>query len=904
MSAPILATKLHIPLPRPKAVLRPRLMERLNESLRGRKLTMISAPAGFGKTTLVSEWVAGCKRPVAWISLDEGDGDSVRFMTYLVAALQTLAADVGSGVLGALQSPQPSSIESLLTILLNEIAAIPNDFIFVLDDYHEIDSKLVDQALIFLVEHLPPQMHLVIGTREDPPLPLARLRARGQLTELRAADLRFTPAEAADFLNRVMGLTLSADDITALETRTEGWIAGLQLAALSIHGHHDASSFIQSFTGAHHFVLDYLLEEVLQQQPENIQKFLLQTSILGRLCGSLCDALLQDAAVSGQETLEYLERANLFIISLDNERRWYRYHHLFGDLLLQRLSQSLTPEEIAKYHIRASEWYEKNGDEAEAFQHAIAAKDFGRAAGLAEIYWQGMDESFQTAVWLGWVKQLPESVIRSRPVLCTQIGWAFMDASNVDASESRLLDAERCLEGSPDEIVVVDEDQFRLLPARIAFARAYNAQTRGDFSATAKYAELAVSLTPKENHFMRAQATIMLGSTYWASGDLDAACKFMSDWIDSSQKAGNFIFAIASGSGKADILTAQGSLREAINTYQQSLQLASAHEKEAQRITSHHYLGLAMLSHEMGDDDSAAQHLQKSLELGEQSTLVDWPYRKYSALARLKESEGDLETALSLWDDAKRSYVSTPIPYTRPVDAMKARIYLKQRRLSEAQKWVREHELSIHDEPSYLHEFEHITLAQVLIAEYQSNREERSILDALGLLERLLKAAEDGKRMGSVLEILMTTVLAQRAHGDTSQAFATLERTLTLAYPEGYVRIFVNEGEPMRSLLLEFRSFIEKQSRGDHALFGYVDKLLSAFVQPKDARPSKLIEPLSPRELEVLQLIAQGLSNDEIGKRLFLALDTVKGHNRKIFDKLQVQRRTEAVARARELDLI
>ncbi len=394
---PVLATKLYIPSPRSNIVLRPRLVERLNEGLSlGRKLTLISASAGFGKTTLVSEWVAACERSVAWLSLDEGDNDPARFLVYLVAALQKISNDVGIGVLGAIQSSQPLTTinEFLLATLLNEIAAIPDQFILVLDDYHMINSEPIDQALTFLLEHLPPQMHLMITTREDPHLPLARLRARGQLTELRAADLRFTSAEAADFLNRVMGLLLSAEDIAALEIRTEGWIAGLQLAALafqgtiSMQGHQDTSNFIKSFTGSHHFVLDYLIEEVLHQQPENVQAFLLRTSILDRMCGPLCDAVLASASASGQETvgqltLEYLERANLFIVSLDSERRWYRYHHLFADLLRQRLlrnSTLSTGEEkkgVAELHRRASEWYEHNGLAAYAIRHQIAAQGFG-----------------------------------------------------------------------------------------------------------------------------------------------------------------------------------------------------------------------------------------------------------------------------------------------------------------------------------------------------------------------------------------------------------------------------------------------------------------------------------------------------------------------------------------------
>ena len=502
MNTPILATKLYIPQPRSKIVLRPRLIERLNEGLyASRKLTLISAPAGFGKTTLVNELVAVCERPVAWLSLDESDNDPARFLTYLVAALQTIMANIGAGVLGVLQSPQPQSTESILTALLNEITTIPDPFMLVLDDYHLIDAKPVDQALTFLLEHLPPQMHLVIATREDPHLPLARLRARDQLTELRAADLRFTTSEAAEFLNQVMGLNISADDIAALEARTEGWIAGLQLAALSMQGQTDTAGFIKSFTGSHHFVLDYLIEEVLQHQSESIQTFLLRTSILDRLCGPLCDAVSGSSSASGQETLEYLERANLFIVTLDTERRWFRYHHLFADLLRQRLEKV---KEFAEFHLRASQWHEENSDLGSAFHHAISAGDYVRATGLAETAWQGMNGSFQSVAWLGWVKKLPEDVIRVHPVLCTQLGRAFADAGEPEASEFRLQDAERCLDGSD----VANEAQLKPLPAIIALVRASNAQMQGDLATTVKYAELARQIIPEDNFVLRAQAII------------------------------------------------------------------------------------------------------------------------------------------------------------------------------------------------------------------------------------------------------------------------------------------------------------------------------------------------------------------------------------------------------------
>jgi len=905
MSVQILATKLYIPPPRPGFVPRPRLIERLNEG-RGRKLTLVSAPAGFGKTTLVGEWISHPALPVeqgssmraAWLSLDEDDGDPARFLAYLVAALQTIDAELGKGVLAALRSPQPPPAETLLTGLVNEIAALPEHFVLVLDDYHQVDSEAVDRALTFLLEHLPPQMHLVIAGREDPPLPLARLRARGQLAELRAADLRFTPAEAAEFLNRAMGLNLSEGDVAALEARTEGWIAGLQLAALALQapapgpGQEDAAGFIQSFTGSHRFVLDYLLEEVLQRQPALIQAFLLRTSILDRLCGSLCDAILRDADVSGQETLEALERANLFIVPLDGERRWYRYHHLFGDLLRERLGR---PPGFAELHLRASRWHAEHGDLGTAFHHAHTAGDFLRAAELAEAAWQGMDESFQTAAWRGWVGKLPEEVIRARPVLCTQLGWAFMDAGDPGASESRLRDAERCLERSADAS----------LPGRIAMARAYNAQVQGDLPATVKYAELALRLLPADDFLRRAQATVTLEFTHWVSGDLEAAGQSIIHWMESMQRAGNLVYVVASGFALADIRAGQGRLRDAEQAYRDALALAAAQGAEAEGITAHHHLGLAMLAHERGDDETRAQCLEKARQLGEQTTLVDWPYRRNLAQAQLKEAEGDLEAALTLLAEAKRVYVKNPVPDLRPIAALQARVHLRQGRLDKARAWAKERGLRAGDEASYLREFELLTFARVLIAG-------RSFSGVDELLERLLEAADEQARLGSVLEILVTQALAHEVQGSRSRALAALERALTLAEPEGYVRLFAGEGEPMRRLLTDLRASIEKQSQGRaHPLAAYMDRLLAAFAPPTAAsqsaignRQSAMIEPLSERELEVLRLIAQGLSNGEISRRLSLALSTVKGHNLRIFGKLQAQNRTEAVARARELGLL
>ncbi len=888
MYAPLLATKLCIPPHRSKIVLRSRLIERLNEGVQ-RKLTLISAPAGFGKTTLVSEWVAGGDWKVAWVSQDEGDNDPARFLSYIVAAMQTIEANIGAGISGALQNPQLPSIELLLTSLLNEIAAIPVSFILVLDDYHLIDSQPVDQAIAFLLDHLPSQMHLVIASREDPSLPLARYRARGQLTELRAADLRFTPAEAAEFLNRVMGLNLSAENIAALETRTEGWIAGLQLAALSMQGHQDTASFIRSFTGSHHFVLDYLIEEVLGQQPERVHTFLLRTSILDRLCGALCDAVLGDAFGTGQETLEYLERANLFIVPLDQERRWYRYHHLFGDLLRQRLG---TPRDISEYHLRASQWYETNGNSAEAFHHALSAMDFERAARLAEAAYPGADKFFQSAAWLARVKQLPEAVVRSRPELCFQAGRAYSGAGDPQTSEVHLRNAERALADTPGQA------GFAILPGNIALSRAYNAQIQGYLTDTVKYAELALQLIPEDDVYRRAQAVITLEITHWASGALESSLHAIQAWMADMHKMGNPVFVIAGAFAEADLLVVLGRLSEAIRAYQQALKLAAEHGAEAQQITAHHHLGLALIYHELGDSESTAVHMQTAADLGQRTTLVDWLYRWKLAQARFKESAGEWDAALELLNEAKRNYVKNLIPITRPVEALKAQIYLKQGRLDKALEWAKERGSLTTDEISYLDEFDLLTLVRIRLAE-------GSFTGLDDLLKRLRNLAQAQSRMGSLLEILLTEALAHQAQGQTPQALAALERALTLAKPEGYLRTFVDEGEAMRMLISDFRLTMD---RHPHPLLVYTDKLLAAFGSPSDFQltsPQSLPpDSLTPRELEILRLVAQGFSNTEISQRLYLALSTVKGHNLRIFAKLQVQNRTEAVARARELGLL
>jgi LuxR family maltose regulon positive regulatory protein len=930
MPTSILATKLYLPRLRPNAVSRPRLLERLNEGLQ-RKLTLIAAPAGFGKTTLVSAWVAGCDRQVAWLSLDAGENDPTLFLTYLVAALQTIAPTIGEGVLGVLQASQPPPTEAILVALLNEITTLPDHFVLVLDDYHLIDAKPVDIALTYLVEYLPPQMHLVIATREDPDLPLARLRARGHLTELRATDLRFTASEAAAFLNQAMGLNLSAEDIAALEDRTEGWIAGLQLAALSMQGHQDVAGFIRAFAGDHRYIVDYLVEEVLQRQPEPVRRFLLQTSILDRLHGPLCDA------VTGQEEgnarLEALERGNFFVVPLDDRRYWYRYHHLFAEVLSAQLLAE-QPDQVATLHRRASAWYEQHGSAADAIRHALEACDFERAAGLVELAVPAMGRNRQEATVLGWLRALPDELVRARPVLSVHYAGALLLHGELEGVEARLRDAERWLDTTTDmgelalassaEMVVVDEVEFRGLPGMIAIYRAAIALALGNVADTMTYARRALDLAPPDDHHRRGSAAGFLGLAYWTRGDLEAAHRSYAECMALVQRSGHLSDAIGCSLALADIRISQGRLREAMSTYERGLQLATEQSAPVLRGAADMHVGMSELHRERDDLHAATQHLLRSKELGEHTGLPQNRYRWCVAMARILATQGDLDGALDLLYEAERLYMGDFFPNVRPIAAWKTRVWVAQGKLAEALDWAREHGLSVSDDLSYLCEFEHITLVRVFLARSKSDRADRSMLEAMELLERLLQAAEEGERTGSIIEILVLQALANLLQGDISAALVPLERALTLAEPQGYIRMFVDEGPPMAVLLARLHEHSRKRPRAasTNVPLAYLERLLALLrgerVQegtspaatsstsspsaPAPARP--LLDPLTERELEVLRLIAAGLSNRAIAARLVLALSTVKSYVNTIYGKLQVESRTQAVARARALHLL
>jgi LuxR family maltose regulon positive regulatory protein len=888
----------------------------------GCKLTLIAASAGFGKTTLVSAWLANCGRPVAWLALDEGDSDPVRFITYLIAALQTIHAGIGEGLLPILQSPQPPPLDALLTSLLNEVAVLPAQILLILDDYHVIDAQAVDQALTFLVEHQPPQLHLVITTREDPALPLARLRARGQLSEVRAADLQFTPAEATEFFNGMMGLKLSTAEVAALESRTEGWIAGLQLAALSMQGHQDVAGFIQAFAGEHRFIVDYLVEEVLQRQPDAVRSFLLQTAILERLSGPLCDAVT--GQVGGSTRLEALQRGNFFLIPLDDKRTWYRYHHLFADVLRMHL-RAEQPDQLALLHRRASEWYEQHGSSGDAIQHALAAKDFDRAADLIERALPVMRPSRQEVTLLSWFLALPDNVFERRPLLSVHYAGALLQNGRLDEAESRLWVAEQWL-ATPTALraqpIFADEAEFQQLPGLVAMYRTSIALVQGDLPTTMQSARQVLELADEE--FMRGAALSLLGLAYWTGGDLATAYQMFDEGMAYLQKEGYLPDVIGGAVTLADIRITQGRLRAAMSIYERGLQLATKPGQPPLRGAADMRVAMSDLCRERNELTTATQHLLQSQALGELNGLPKNPYRWRVARACLQAAQGDWDSALTLLDEAAPLYVSDFSPNVRPVAALKTRLWIAQGRLDEALGWARAQGVSVNDELSYLREFEHITLARIRLAQAKRDHAASPLPETIHFLARLLQAAEAGGRMGSVIELLLLQALAHQLQGDISAALPPIERALTLAEPEGYVRIFVDEGPAMHLLMGEFRAWIAQQPLTEQTrrLSVYVDQLLAAFateqtntgepprVEPAQPIPNhqspitNLVEPLSQRELELLRLLQTELSGPEIAQELVVALSTIRTHTKSIYSKLNVNSRRAAVKRAVELGLI
>ncbi len=906
MTNQLVDTKLFQPRVRSSLVARPRLSHALTRGADA-KLTLISAPAGFGKTTALVAWLAQAqpRRPVAWLSLDEGDRQPASFLTYVVTALHRAAPSVGAGVLPLLQAAQPP-METVLTTVLNELRSLPHGLDLVLDDYHLADGPEVAAGTTFLLEHLPPQVHVVLSSRVDPDLALARMRARGELVEVRAADLRFTRDEVSAYFNDTTGLGLTGRDVAVLEERTEGWIAALQLAALSMRGRQDVAAFIDGFAGDDRYIVDYLVEEVLARQPDDVRSFLIETCILDRLSGPLCDAVTARHR-AGKAMLEGLDRANLFVVPLDDNRRWYRYHHLFADVLKMHLLDT-RPDQVAELHRRACRWYEEAGEVSPAVRHALAGGDLHHAAELVERAIPALQRSRQEATVRGWLDDLPAEVVRDRPVLASGFVGALMAMGEFDEAARRLPDVERLLtaSGAPG-MLVANESELARLPGVVQLHRAGLALVAGDTSGTDRHARLAVARAAPGDHVTRAAAFAISGLASWGVGDLQSAYRGYSACVEGLTEAGHIADVLGCSVTLGDLLVTQGRLSDALAAYEHALALA-ARQPGAQRGTADMYVGMSQIALERGDLPTADAYLQRSRDLGEHLGLPQNPYRSRVAMAGLRHAQGDLAGALDLLGEAQRVYAGDFSPDVRPIGALKARMLAAAGRVDEALGWASEHRLSAGDDLSYVREYEHITLARILLARYRAQRSEPAVRDASRLLERLLVAAEQGGRTGNVIEILVLRALAQHACGEVLTAVSTLDRAAGLAEPEGYVRVFVGEGPPVVALL---RLLAAGRPTGS-----YVRRLVTAAEASRPAVPASPVpsahgsvpgspvDPLSQRELQVLRLLATDLDGPDVARRLLVSVNTLRTHTRNIYAKLGVNSRRAAIRRAGELHLL
>lgn len=957
MSIPLLLTKLFIPPARADLVARPRLTRRLTEAVRrGHKLSLLSAPAGYGKTSLLSEWIDNLRfrsarlgridvlrlnekivnrqskivNHIAWLSLDEADNDPIRFLGYLVAALQQVAPDIGHSVQKIFQAGGPfPAPETLITSLINDLVTYPNPLILILDDYHFIEAEAIHSAVTFLLDYLPPPLHLIIASRTIPPLPLARWRVRGQLTELRAADLRFTSAEISQFLNTGLGLDISSTDVAALEARTEGWIAGLHLAALSLQEQPNPAAFIQSFTGDDRYVLDYLLDEVFSRQPPEIQSFLLQTSILERLCGPLCDTVIGDwrseiessnlqspiSNLHSQALLERLEAANLFIIPLDHKREWYRYHALLVDLLRHRLYQAspaLIGEiegGIAGLHRRAAHWFEQQGMVAEAIHHFLAAQDFPQAVRLVEqIAATALWERGEIATWQGWLRHLPSDLVHARPRLCLYAAEALYLTGRFDTIEPFLRSAEVGLREALSALtngVGISQTEAQHLLSEFAAMQALVAGGRGGLAHAGEAIQLtqqALALLPAEELRLRGLLTIGLAEAYYLNGNVREAAPVYEQTLTLGQASHKPFLVLAGLTRLAEVQRLQGKLHQAAATCRRldSLSLDPAHSP---------YIQLAEVQREWNDLTAAQESLLQAIEHGQRETNTRILIPAYVCQAQILQAQGDHTGALEAIRTAARYVPHLTQPWDLPpVAAYEALIHLRSGDLAAAQTWAQS--LQLTDDTDFRREVESLIWARVLIAQGRLD-------EAAALLERLKQAAQSAGRMSRVIESLALLALAHQAQGDAPAVMSTLIHALTLAEPEGFIRLFVDEGQPMAELL-------ERMKAEGGRMKAYVNQLLFAFNTNVETQENKktnfhpsypkgtmslilqpsLVESLTERELEILQLIAQGYSNAEIAHRLVLTIGTVKLHAHHIYGKLAVTNRTQAVAKARELGLL
>jgi LuxR family maltose regulon positive regulatory protein len=893
----LLATKLHLPRRRHDAVRRERLTDRL-AAANDASVTLVSAPAGFGKTSLLADWlgdVDDTAASAAWLALDDADNDPTLFWTYVIAAIRRVSNDVGEVPLALLHSAQP--LTSVVGALVNDLHAHPGRVVLVLDDYHVIHSTEIHESIGYLIEHMPPSLHLVIASRTDPPIALARLRARRQLVEVRAGDLRFTHDESSAYLNGTMGLRLTGGAVDALGARTEGWIAALQLAALSLQGRADVDGFIANFTGDDRFVVDYLAEEVLDRQPPDVRAFLLQTAILHRLSGSVCDAVT--GTTGGRAMLEQLDRSNLFLVALDDRRHWYRYHHLFADVLRARLLDE-DPALVDELHRRASRWYADNDEPAAAVEHALAGRHFDDAARLIELAAPALRRRRQEGTLRRWLEALPDETFADRPVLAIALVGARMATGDVAGVEALLEAIDAALARPADSSTVFDAEMFRALPAQVAVQRAGLRLLGGDIDGTITHASRALKLIDVADHLRRGAATALLALARWTAGDLGAAVASYTEAIEHLIAADHLPDMLGCSLALADIQIAQGKLTDAQRTFETGLRWTVEHP--GLRGAADMHVGLSEVLIERNQLADAAHHLAISHELGESAGLPQHAYRWRVVMARLCRANGDHERALALIDEAAPRYDTDFSPPVRPVAAIRARVQLGNGDLEQARTWAHRSGLTPTDDPTYIREYEHITLARVLIAAAQdAELRDQAIDRTITLLDRLLDAAIADGRAGSAIEILVLRATALHAAGDNAAAITALELALQRAEPEGHIRLFLHAGPAVTALL---RSVASRPSASEHArrVLAAIDDITVESPAAPGSRPS-LIEPLSSRELDVLRLLRTDLSGPDIARELHISINTLRTHTKNIFTKLDASNRREAIRRAAHLGI-
>ena len=902
----LLATKLHVPGPQPGFVPRRRLAARLDEGVE-RGLVLVCAPAGSGKTALLSSWARCGQRPAAWLSLDASDNDPARFWRHAVAALDRACPGIAERVGPLLGPPAPSSFEALVTALINDLSAQRGDgeVLLVLDDYHLVGSQPVHESLGFLLQHLPPGLHPVLASRADPPLPLARLRALGQLAELRAAELRFTADEAAAMLREAVGNDLPDAAVAALGARTEGWAAGLRLAALSLHGHDDAAAFVAAFTGSHRYVLDYLAEEVLEGQDKQVRMFLLETSVLERLSGPLCDAVT--GREGSQALLEQAERAGLFLIPLDEVRGWWRYHHLFADLLQARLQEE-QPGRVATLHRRAAAWYAGCGLADDAIGHAVAAGEMLWAARIIEQHFDMVYNIRGEAASIHrWLSVLPPEVVRSRPRLLLAQALMAATSGHIEIVGRLLDEAESAPPGWADEpfepTAGVAASHLINVPATITLHRGYLAQLHGDAEATAAFAAQALAVSNPEERMLSASAQGFLAVAEWLRGRLIEAERAFASSVTAWREIGQLTITAWGYYSLALVRRAQGRLDSAALTCERALDtLVTAGLPPP--AAGPGYVGLADIAYQRDELDRALRYVTEGIALCRQFVYTPPLANGLATLAMIRQATGDPAGALQAITEAEQASPG-PAGLLNPVPAQRARLLLAQGDLAGAARWTKECGLTADDEPDYAQESGYLVLARLLLAQDRPGK-------ALALLERLHAAAVSQDRVESVIEAGELRALALTATGDEDAALTALASALTLACPRGYVRLFTDEGPPMAALL---GRVVAAQRAGQAAAevpLGCLARLQRAFGAGRAAPDAGqgtaavpgIVEPLTGRELEVLVLLAAGRSNQAIAGQLVVTLDTVKKHVGHVLGKLGAASRTEAVARARELGLI